>query len=136
MKKETSAYLVLWTPPATEEMMRFSVLYEFNNSKAIMMYEKYLTEVVIPKIPIGGKVIIHGHTDIIGGEDINLKLSLARANDVKSILENGLTKAGRKDVTFEVHGFGEDQELAPFNNKFPEERFYNRTVVIDIIPAQ
>ncbi len=136
MKKETSAHLVLWTPPATEEMMRFSVLYEFNDSKAIMIYEKYLNEVVIPKIPVGGKAIIHGHTDIIGGENINLKLSVARANDVRNILENGLTKIGRKDVTFEVHGFGEDQELAPFNNKFPEERFYNRTVIIDIIPAQ
>jgi len=136
IKKETSAHLVLWTPPVDEEMMRFSVLYEFNNSKAIMTYQKYLTEVVIPKIPNGGTVIIHGHTDIIGGEDTNLKLSLARANDVLGILENGLKKVGRSDVKFDVHGFGEDQNLAPFNNKYPEERFYNRTVVIDIIPAK
>lgn len=136
IKKETSAHLVLWVPAVAEEMMRFSVLYEFNNSKAITIYEKYLTDVVIPKIPIGGTVIIHGHTDIIGGEANNLALSEARANDVKGILENGLTKAGRTDVKFEVHGFGEDQNLAPFNNKYPEERFYNRTVVIDIIPKK
>ena len=136
IKKESSAHLVLWTPAVDEEMMRFSVLYEFNNAKAIAIYEKYLTDVVIPKIPNGGTVIIHGHTDIIGGEDNNLKLSLARANDVKSILENGLAKAGRTDVKFEVHGYGEDQTLAPFNNKYPEERFYNRTVVIDIIPKK
>lgn len=135
IKKETSAHLVLWTPAVPEEMMRFSVLYEFNNAKAIAIYEKYLTDVVIPKIPTGGKVIIHGHTDIIGGEANNLKLSLARANDVKGILEEGLKKAGRSDVHFEVRGFGEDQNLAPFNNKYPEERFYNRTVVIDILPA-
>ncbi len=134
LKKETKTHLVLWTPSKDEEMMRFSVLYEFNNAKAINTYVKYLTDVVIPKIPMGGTVIIHGHTDIIGGEDNNLKLSLARANDVKDILENGLTKAGRTDVKFEVHGFGEDQNLAPFNNKYPEERFYNRTVIIDIIP--
>jgi outer membrane protein OmpA-like peptidoglycan-associated protein len=136
LKKETKAHLVLWTPSKDEEMMRFSVLYEFNNAKAIAVYEKYLTDVVIPKIPMGGTVIIHGHTDIIGGEDNNLKLSLARANDVKGILENGLSKAGRTDVKFEIHGFGEDQNLAPFNNKYPEERFYNRTVIIDIIPAK
>jgi len=117
-------------------MMRFSVLYEFNNSKAIAVYEKYLTEVVIPKIPNGGTVIIHGHTDVIGGEENNLKLSLARANDVKGILDNGLAKAGRSDVKFEIHGFGEDESLAPFNNKYPEERFYNRSVIIDIIPAK
>jgi len=45
-----------------------------------------------------------------------------------------LTKAGRKDVKFEVISFGEDTQASPFNNTFPEERFYNRTVIIDIIP--
>jgi len=135
VKKETTANLVLWTPPTNEEMMRFSVIYEFNNSKAIDIYEKYLTEIVIPKIPINAKVILHGHTDIIGEEAHNLKLSLDRANDVKSILEKGLAKAGRNDVKFEVFGFGEDLNMAPFDNKYPEERFYNRTVVIDIVPA-
>ena len=136
IKRETTAYMVLWTPPVNEEMMRFSVLYEFNNSKAIDIYEKYLTDIVIPKIPTGATVLIHGHTDIIGGEENNLKLSVSRANDVKVILENGLAKAGRSDVRFEVHGFGEDQNLAPFENKYPEERFYNRTVIIDIIPLK
>ena len=136
IRKETSAHMVLWTPATTEEMMRFSILYEFNKSTAITMYEKYLTEIVIPRIPTGGTVIIHGHTDIIGGEDYNLKLSIARAEDVRTILESGLAKAGRSDVKFEVHGFGADQNLAPFENKYPEERFYNRTVIIDIVPAK
>ena len=136
IKKDTKAHLVLWTPSKDEEMMRFSVLYEFNNAKAITIYEKYLTDVIIPKIPIGGTVIIHGHTDIIGGEETNMKLSLARTNDVKGILVNGLSKAGRSDVNFEVHGFGENESLAPFNNKYPEERFYNRTVIIDILPKK
>jgi hypothetical protein len=59
-----------------------------------------------------------------------------RANEVKSIIEKSLTKSGRSDVKFEVYGFGEDQKLSPFENKYPEERFYNRTVIIDIIPAK
>jgi outer membrane protein OmpA-like peptidoglycan-associated protein len=100
------------------------------------LYEKYLTEIVTPKIPVGGTVIIHGHTDIIGDEAHNQELSMARANEVRGILENALTKAGRTDVKFEVYGFGEDQNMAPFANGSPEERFYNRTVVIDIIPAK
>jgi len=135
VKKEASAHMVLWTPPKNEEMMRFSVIYEFNNSKAIDIYDKYLTDVVIPKIPNGAKVIIHGHTDIIGEKDYNQKLSEARANDVKTILQNGLAKAGRSDVKFEVYGFGEDLNMEPFDNNYPEERFYNRTVIIDIVPA-
>lgn len=136
IRKETTANLVLWTPPVTEEMMRYSVIYEFNNAEAIAMYDKYLTEIVTPRIPKNGSAIIHGHTDIIGGEDVNLRLSTARANDVKGIMEKALARANRTDVTFVVHGFGEDENLATFDNRFPEERFYNRTVIIDIIPAK
>ncbi|GHA65435.1 OmpA family protein [Pontibacter akesuensis] len=135
-KREATVNMVLWTPAKDEEGQRYSVLYEFNDSKAISTYEKYLTEIVTPKIPQGGKVIIHGYTDTIGDETKNRDLSLARANDVKRIIESSLAKAGRKDVTFEVQGFGEDQNLAPFNNKYPEERFYNRTVIIDVIPGK
>ena len=134
IKKENKVHMVLWTPAINEEGMRFSVLYEFDNSKSIPLYRKYITEIVAPRVPKGGKVIIHGYTDIIGGEDHNKKLSLARANDVKGILESALTKSGNKNVQFEVLGFGEDETVSPFANKLPEQRFYNRTVIIDIVP--
>ncbi|MDZ4704580.1 MAG: OmpA family protein [Saprospiraceae bacterium] len=136
VRKDANVDMVLWTPGKNEEGMRFSVIYEFDESKAISIYEKYLTEIVIPKIPMGGTVMIHGHTDITGDEVYNQKLSLARANDVRGILAAGLAKAGRSDVKFEVQGSGEDQVLSPFENNYPEERFYNRTVIIDIIPRK
>ncbi len=136
VRKETATHMVLWTPSKDEQGMRFSVLFEFNDSKAIEMYDKYLTEIVTPKIPKGATVLIHGYTDTIGGEASNLELSEARANDVRRILEKALSAAGRNDVKFEAYGFGEDENLAQFENKFPEERFYNRSVVIDIIPAR
>lgn len=135
VEKESPIHVVLWTPAKVVEGIRYSIIYEFNKSKAITIYEKYLTDVIAPKIPIGATVIIHGHTDVIGEEVHNQDLSLARANDVKSIIEGGLSKAGRNDVKFELHGFGEDENKAPFENKTPEERSYNRTVIIDIIPA-
>jgi outer membrane protein OmpA-like peptidoglycan-associated protein len=134
--KDTTVNMILWTPPKNEEVMRFSVIYEFDESKAITIYERYLTDVVLPKIPVGGTVIIQGYTDVIGDEDHNQKLAVARANDVRAILENGLKRAGRTDVKFEVFGLGEDEKLSPFENKFPEERFYNRTVIIDIMPVK
>jgi outer membrane protein OmpA-like peptidoglycan-associated protein len=134
VRKETAVAMVLWTPDTNEQGMRFSVIFEFNKSTAIDIYEKYLTEIVTPKIPRDGTVIIHGHTDIIGDAENNFELSLARANAVKRIIEKSLANAGRTDVIFQVYGFGEDESLAPFGNKYPEERFYNRTVVIDIIP--
>ena len=136
VKKEAYVHMVLWAPPKDEQGMRFSVIYEFNESKSIAVYEKYLTEVVTPKIPKGATVILHGHTDIIGDEAHNLELSLARVNDVRNIIKNALLKAGRTDVKFEVYGFGEDENLSQFENNYPEERFYNRTVIIDIIPPK
>lgn len=135
VEKETPVHMVLWTPAKMEEGTRYSIIYEFNKSKAISIYEKYINEVVTPKIPVGATVIIHGHTDIIGEEIHNQDLSLARANDVKNIIESGLSKSSRNDVKFEVLGYGEDENKSPFENKTPEERFYNRTVIIDIIPA-
>ena len=130
--KETTSHFILWKAPLVLTGTRYSILYEFNNSKSITMYHKYLINVVMPKIPNGGTVIIHGHADVIGDDIYNQKLSLNRANDVKDILAAGLKKAGRTDVKFDVHGYGEDEKMAPFENKYPEERFYNRTVIIDI----
>ena len=136
VRKDTKVHMALWTPAENEQGMRYSVIFGFNESEAANMYEKYLSEIVAPKIPKNGRVIIHGHSDVIGDEVHNKRLALARARDVQAILVASLAKAGRKDVKFEVHGFGEDQGLAPFGNKYPEERFYNRTVVIDIIPQK
>ncbi|MDI1321757.1 MAG: OmpA family protein [Algoriphagus sp.] len=136
IRKETPVKMVLWTPPTSTEGNRYSVIYEFNDAKVIASYAKYLTDVVAPKIPKGGTVTINGYTDTIGEEAHNLGLSLARANDVKSILESSLLKAGRTDVKFVVNGFGEDEKVSPFKNKFPEERAYNRTVIIDITPGK
>jgi outer membrane protein OmpA-like peptidoglycan-associated protein len=136
LKKEAPVHIVLWKQSETREMLRFSVIFEFNYSKVIAIYEKYLTEIVTPKIPKDGKVIIHGHTDVIGDAAHNLELSKSRAEEVKGILEKALAKSGRKDVKFEVNGYGEDMLMEPFENKYPEERFYNRTVIIDLVPPK
>lgn len=119
---------------AVEEGYRFSILFDFDKSTAVESYDKFLTEVVAPLIKDNGRVIIHGHTDIIGEDEYNNYLSTQRAQDVKTILEKALKNLGRNNVVFEVFGFGSDVNYAPFENNLPEERFYNRTVIIDIIP--
>lgn len=136
VRKETNVHMVLWTPPKREQGMRYSVLFDYNEVEVTAAYEKYLTDIVTPKIPKNGTVILAGYTDVIGDEKNNLKISLSRANEVKSILQKSLEKAGRTDVKFELYGFGEDDKLSQFDNKFPEERFYNRSVVIDIVPQK
>ena len=114
--------------------LRYSILFDFDKSKTIASYEKFLTDVVTPLIPENGNVIIHGHTDIIGEEKYNHSLSQDRANGTQQIIERALANAGKKGVKFETYGFGEDEGAAPFENNLPEKRFYNRTVIIDIIP--
>ena len=133
ISQESKLNLTPYVAPIVQESIRFSIIYEFNESKSIAIYDKYLTEIETPKIPKNSTVIITGHTDVIGEVDYNKNLSLARANDVKSILEKSLAAAGRTDVKFKIYGEGENEKAAPFENKYPEERFYNRTVIIDII---
>lgn len=130
--EESTMTVVKWAPAEISETKKFSILYEFDNSSASARYEKYLSEVVAPKIPKNGMVVIHGYTDVIGEQERNQELSLARANDVREIIENALSAMNRTDVTFDVHGSGEDEAKSPFENNLPEERAYNRTVIIDL----
>lgn len=115
-----------------EEALRYSILFEFDRSRSVESYAKFLADQVIPLIPDNSTVIIHGHTDIIGEEKYNQTLSLERARNTQQLIARAATAAGRKGVRFETYGFGEDPSMAPFDNGLPEERFYNRAVIIDI----
>ncbi|MDB4926370.1 OmpA family protein [Mucilaginibacter sp.] len=114
---------------------RYSIIFDFDKAITIASYNKLLTDVVSPLIADGSTVIVHGHTDIIGEEEYNQKLSDSRAQQSQKMLEPTLAASGKNNVKFETLGFGEDSNHSPFENTLPEERFYNRTVVIDIIPA-
>ena len=133
VRKESTVHLVRQNE-TIEKGYRFSILFDFDKSKTIASYEKFLAEVVSPLITDGSTVIIHGHTDIIGSDDYNNTLSESRAMETQKIIERAVLNAGKRNVTFETIGYGEDPGHAPFDNKLPEERFYNRTVIIDIVP--
>jgi flagellar motor protein MotB len=133
VRKESTFHLVRRDEPA-REAVRFSILFDFDQSKTVATYEKFLTDIVTPLIPDSSTVVIHGHTDIVGEEEHNLTLSSDRALEARRILDNALSRAGKRHVTFETYGFGEDVNYAPFGNDSPEERFYNRAVIIDIVP--
>lgn len=134
--KEGNVRLVRQEEPKTEGALRFSILFEFNTSKTVATYSTFLTDVVAPLIPDGGKVIIHGHTDIVGDDEYNMALSIQRAAEARDILGRAIAKSGKTGVTMESYGFGEDFRFAPFDNNLPGERCYNRTVIIDIVPAK
>jgi outer membrane protein OmpA-like peptidoglycan-associated protein len=114
---------------------RYSILFEFDESKTVQTYEKFLAETVAPAIPHGAVVVVHGHTDMIGDDDYNAKLSQKRAEETQRILARELDRAG-KHVTFDAYGFGEDERRAPYSNERPEHRYYNRTVVIEVVEGE
>jgi outer membrane protein OmpA-like peptidoglycan-associated protein len=134
IQKETSLSLAKSEDPK-QQGLRYSILFDFDESKSVASYEKFLTEVVSPLITDNATVIIHGHTDIIGQEGYNQALSAERAAGAQKIIEAALAKARTRNVKFETNGYGEDVSTSPFENNLPEERFYNRTVIIDIIPS-
>lgn len=135
VRKESSVQLVK-AAGSKQTGMRYSILFDFDKSKSISSYETFLERIVAPLVPENSTVIIHGHTDVIGEEEYNHTLSHQRATQSQKVLEAAVLKAGKKNVKFEAYGFGEDAKLAPFDNGYPEERFYNRTVIIDIIPVK
>ena len=133
VRKETTVHLIRRTEPVLEAV-RFSILYDYGQSKSKGNYGKFINEMVAPLIADSGVVIIHGYTDIIGEEGFNQKLSDERVQDTRSTIEAALTASGKRGVSFETFGLGENLKSAPFDNAHPEERFYNRTVIIDIVP--
>ncbi len=135
IRKEEKLRLVK-TNESVQEGLRYSILFNFDQSETLAAHKTFLTDELTPLIADNSTVIIHGHTDVIGDDRYNQSLSFDRAKAVQGIIEGALLKAGKTGVKFETFGFGEDAGVSPFENKLPEERFYNRTVIIDIIPAK
>lgn len=121
-------------PGASVTDKRYSILFEYDESKTVQTYETFLRQEVAPKIENGSTVFIYGYTDKVGEEDYNSKLSLNRTTAAQKIIADQLGSMGR-NVTFYTYGFGEGEYLAPFPNQTPEGRYYNRTVIIEIVPG-
>ena len=75
-------------------------------------------------------VLVMGHTDAVGGEDFNLRLSEDRALMVK----NQLVQKGVDVRRLTTLGLGESQPLA--TNSTAEGRAQNRRVEIELRPSQ
>ncbi len=86
------------------------------NAKAILDE----TALVLKMNKTWSKLLVSGHTDSVGGEKINQKLSEERANVVK----NYLISKGISASAIQAAGFGKDHPKAP--NTTDEGRYINR----------
>jgi outer membrane protein OmpA-like peptidoglycan-associated protein len=77
-----------------------------------------------------GTVAITGHTDEVGSDDYNDRLSADRAEAVRAVLEEAVD---RSDLDFEVEGLGSREPIAPNEidgRDNPDGRERNRRVEI------
>ena len=77
----------------------------------------------------GARVVIEGHTDHVGSDEVNQALSEQRAAAVGSYLA---AAGGMESITFISRGYGEKRPVA--SNETSEGRQLNRRVEITVIP--
>jgi outer membrane protein OmpA-like peptidoglycan-associated protein len=82
---------------------------------------------VLPRLFPTSDAVVVGHTDVIGSDEYNLKLSASRGAKAKEELASLLQI---KVKSLDSKGVGEAEPL--FDNSLPEGRFYNRTVQVII----
>jgi OOP family OmpA-OmpF porin len=75
------------------------------------------------------RVRIEGHTDSVGSDAVNQRLSAERADSVRRHLAERYGVAGGR---IEARGFGETRPVA--SNATPEGRRQNRRVVVTVVP--
>ncbi|MGE0101238.1 MAG: YidB family protein [Blastocatellales bacterium] len=81
----------------------------------------------IKNAPAGTKLEVSGHTDDVGAEDMNQKLSDARANAVRDFL----VKEGVAADVLTAKGYGETAPVT--TNATPEGRFANRRIEYKVV---
>ncbi|MFO7722839.1 MAG: OmpA family protein [Bacteroidales bacterium] len=102
----------------------------FDSGKATLRPESYteLNELVeYLKLKPSVKIEIAGHTDSVGDDDANLKLSQSRADAVKAYL----IKKGIASSRVVAKGYGETRPVA--DNETPEGRQKNRRTEVNIL---
>ncbi|HOJ19482.1 MAG TPA: OmpA family protein [Ignavibacteriaceae bacterium] len=111
----------------TEETKKNWVLIgvNFESGKSTLTAEAYpilINAVSVLLLNPELNVEIHGHTDNVGGAELNRKLSIARAETVQRFLISKGVQPSRLSVT----GFGDTQPLV--DNNTPEGKAINRRI--------
>ncbi|MBI9086595.1 MAG: OmpA family protein [Desulfobacterales bacterium] len=104
------------------------ILFEFNKSDITGRNQIIVDHIVkrIQELP-DALVKVIGHTDIIGKEDYNMKLSVRRADAIFNKMAAADPSVPKKTT---VTGAG--PHSPPYDNHIPEGRAFNRTVIVTI----
>lgn len=122
----------LYKSRESKNASRYLMIFDYNKSDPVQVYETKIRKEITPGMNVGNTVIVHGHTDIIGNEKGNLKLSQERSDQAKRIVDSELGKEN-KEIDVQSIGIGQTYTQYTFENKNPEGRMYNRNVFVEII---
>jgi len=127
--KPAPAPVVVPAAPSSEKVtFAADAFYDFNKSTLKPEGKAKLDDLVSKMGGIALEVIIAvGHTDSVGGDAYNQKLSVQRAESVKAYL---VSKGVEKNRVY-TEGKGEKQPVA--DNKTAEGRAKNRRVEIEVV---
>ena len=107
-----------------------SLNFKSGKSDIAAKYESLLQDVEKAlKVFDRSEILFAGHTDSFGSDNLNQKLSEARANSVKEYITQSMNLSPEK---IEVAGYGESKPIA--NNETKEGRKKNRRIDIVIKP--
>jgi len=114
-------------PPVQKKIVLRGVNFDFNKANIRADAVPILREAAtILKDNASIRVSVEGHTDAIGSEEYNLKLSLRRANAVKDFL----VREGIAESRLSTRGFGKTQPVA--SNDTADGRAQNRRVELKV----
>lgn len=124
-------------PPAAEQVVKNDIdleaqaLFAFDSADLAPAARQILADLAgrLNEARVLGEINVVGHTDSIGGEPYNQRLSLRRARAVAEFLAAGGLPAER----LRVQGRGESEPVA--SNATPEGRQRNRRVVVQALTA-
>lgn len=103
------------------------ILFPFDRFDPGPKNERILREYVFPRVRQTSELKVEGHTDVVGLDTHNKRLSENRARTTRELIE----KAARGSYkSLASVGVGEEEPL--YRNELPEERFFNRTVRVYI----
>jgi outer membrane protein OmpA-like peptidoglycan-associated protein len=105
--------------------LKSDVLFGFGTSKLPPSAPDRVAQLVVD-VPKGARLKVHGHTDSVGSDAANRRLSTARARAVAAAVHEA-----RPDLRLDVRGFGEAQPVeanAQGGKDNPEGRALNRRV--------
>lgn len=102
-------------------------LFAYGNDELLVAQKEIIERYVTPEIDDLTSIEVASFTDRKGSEELNLKLSERRAQQINTLLPPQGTKL--------VRGYGEGapEMAAPFTNATPEGRLYNRTVEVILL---